>query len=68
MVLCAPDVDALCAARMLAELLRHDDVTHRIIPVAGLAHLSTIRGELIKNPDVRPHIFGPHNGRLMYKA
>ncbi|KZV71906.1 CDC45-like protein [Peniophora sp. CONT] len=51
-LLCAPDVDALCAARMLAELLRHDDVTHRIIPVAGLAHLATIRDELMNNPSM----------------
>jgi hypothetical protein len=30
-ILVAPDVDALCAARMLADLFKHDDVMHRII-------------------------------------
>lgn len=35
-ILVARDFDALCAARMLAELFRQDDVTYRIIPMAGV--------------------------------
>ena len=51
-ILVAPDVDALCAARMLADLLKQDDVMYRIIPVAGHAQLETIRDELAKYSDV----------------
>ncbi|EIW85425.1 CDC45-like protein [Coniophora puteana RWD-64-598 SS2] len=46
-LLVAPDVDALCAARMLAELLKQDDVMHRIIPVSGHAELEDMRTELL---------------------
>ncbi|KAF9218521.1 CDC45-like protein [Gyrodon lividus] len=45
-LLVAPDVDALCAANMLAELLQQDDVMHRIIPVSGIAELESMRVEL----------------------
>lgn len=45
-ILVAPDVDALCAARMLADLFKQDDVMHRIIPVSGLAELERMRDEL----------------------
>ncbi|KAI6109948.1 CDC45 family [Pisolithus sp. B1] len=45
-LLVAPDVDALCAARMLAELLSQDDVMHRIIPVSGIAELEAMKDEL----------------------
>ncbi|KAG9318325.1 CDC45 family [Chiua virens] len=45
-LLVAPDVDALCAAKMLAELLKQDDVMHRTIPVSGVAELEIIRDEL----------------------
>ncbi|ETW85742.1 hypothetical protein HETIRDRAFT_310882 [Heterobasidion irregulare TC 32-1] len=46
-ILVAPDVDALCAARMLEELLMQDDVTHRTIPVSGIADLERMRDELM---------------------
>ncbi|KIJ69578.1 hypothetical protein HYDPIDRAFT_80821 [Hydnomerulius pinastri MD-312] len=45
-LLVAPDVDALCAAKMLAELLKQDDVMHRIIPVSGVAELENMKDEL----------------------
>ncbi|KZT42017.1 cell division control protein 45 [Sistotremastrum suecicum HHB10207 ss-3] len=46
-ILVAPDVDALCASRMFAELLKQDDVLHRIIPVSGLADLERMKNELL---------------------
>ncbi|KAJ7632171.1 CDC45-like protein [Roridomyces roridus] len=46
-ILVAPDVDALCAARMLADLFKQDDVMYRIIPVSGVAELERVRDELI---------------------
>src|SRR5271154_2539297 len=46
-LLVAPDVDALCAARMLADLFKQDDVMHRLVPVSGIAELERVRDELI---------------------
>ncbi|KAJ4467442.1 CDC45-like protein [Lentinula edodes] len=46
-MLVAPDVDALCAARMMAELFRQDDVIYRIMPISGIAELERVRDELI---------------------
>ncbi|KAG8217392.1 CDC45 family [Butyriboletus roseoflavus] len=46
-LLVAPDVDALCAAKMLAELLKQDDVMHRTIPVSGVAELESMKDELV---------------------
>ncbi|ESK92859.1 cell division control protein 45 [Moniliophthora roreri MCA 2997] len=46
-ILVAPDVDAICAARMLVSLLKQDDVIHRIIPVSGISELEKIRDELM---------------------
>lgn len=45
-LLVSPDVDALCASKMLAELLKQDDVMHRIIPVSGVAELESMKDEL----------------------
>ncbi|KIM65142.1 hypothetical protein SCLCIDRAFT_15082 [Scleroderma citrinum Foug A] len=45
-LLVAPDVDAICAAKMLAELLMQDDIMHRIIPVSGIAELENMKYEL----------------------
>jgi cell division control protein 45 len=42
----APDVDALCAASMLATLLSQDNITHRITPVAGLVALVDLKDDL----------------------
>ena len=55
-ILCAPDVDALCAARMLAELFKQDDVMHQIIPVSGIGHLNSVRDELTTYADVRHYV------------
>lgn len=52
-MLVAPDVDALCAAHMLAELFKQDDVMYRIIPVSGHAELERLRDELSTYTDVR---------------
>ncbi|KAL6305383.1 CDC45 family [Sparassis latifolia] len=45
-MLVAPDVDALCAAHMLADLFKQDDVMYRIIPVSGHAELERVKKEL----------------------
>jgi cell division control protein 45 len=51
-MLVAPDVDALCAARMLATLLKQDDVEYRIIPVSGRIELEKVAEELRSSPEV----------------
>ena len=51
-MLVAPDVDALCAARMLADLFKQDDVMHRIVPVSGIAELERMRDELMSYAEV----------------
>ncbi|KAK7035719.1 cell division control protein 45 [Favolaschia claudopus] len=48
-ILVAPDVDALCASRMLADLLKQDDVMYRIIPVSGVSELEKVRDELARS-------------------
>ncbi|KII88662.1 hypothetical protein PLICRDRAFT_30098 [Plicaturopsis crispa FD-325 SS-3] len=45
-VLVAPNVDAICAARMLADLFKQDDLMHRIIPISGVAEFERIRAVL----------------------
>lgn len=52
-ILVAPDVDALCAARILQTLLRQDEILHRIIPVSGMEALEKQRDELVKQSEVR---------------
>ncbi|KAI0810937.1 CDC45-like protein [Irpex lacteus] len=51
-ILVAPDVDALCAARMLAELLKQDDVMYRIIPIAGPDQLMRQKNEFADYQDL----------------
>ncbi len=51
-ILVAPDVDALCASKMLADLFKQDDVMHKLIPVSGHAELERIRDELTTYADV----------------
>ena len=58
-ILVAPDVDALCAAKMLADLFKQDDVMHRILPVSGIAHLEEIRDELLGYAEVRVRPLAP---------
>lgn len=53
-ILVAPDVDALCAAKMFAELFKQDDVMHRITPLSGIADLERMRDELITYSEVHP--------------
>ncbi|KAF9049275.1 CDC45-like protein [Hymenopellis radicata] len=55
-MLVAPDVDALCAARMLAALFKQDDVLYRIIPVSGISELHIVRDDLMTIPEVPAHI------------
>jgi len=52
-VLVAPDVDALCAARILQTLLRQDEILHRIIPVSGMEAFEQQRDELAAQKEVR---------------
>lgn len=52
-MLVAPDVDALCASRMLADLLKRDDIMYRVIPVAGMNELERLRDEMVSNAEVR---------------
>lgn len=52
-LLVAPDVDALCAARMFASLFRQDDVMYQIKPVSGIAELEHVRDELMTSSEVR---------------
>ena len=56
-ILVAPDVDALCASKMLADLFKQDDVMHRIIPVSGHAELERIRDELTTYADVSNDVY-----------
>lgn len=51
-MLVAPNVDALCASRMLATLFKQDDVGYRIIPVSGRFELEKVSGELQLNTSV----------------
>jgi cell division control protein 45 len=51
-MLVAPDVDAICAARMLADLFKQDDVMHRIVPVSGIAELERVRDDLLTYTEV----------------
>ena len=60
-VLVAPDVDALCAARMLEDLFKQDDIMHRSIPVSGMSELERIRDELENNIEVSVCEFQSHS-------
>ncbi|GLB35082.1 putative CDC45-like protein [Lyophyllum shimeji] len=52
-ILAAADVDALCAARMLSNLFKQDDVIHRIIPIPGHHEFVQAREEIVDNDEVR---------------
>lgn len=56
-LLVSPDVDALCAARMLSSLFKHDDVPYRIIPVSGYPALEDVRAELRRRDEVRFYFY-----------
>ncbi|KAJ3564283.1 hypothetical protein NP233_g8402 [Leucocoprinus birnbaumii] len=51
-MLVAPDVDALCASKMLSRLFKQDDVIYTIIPVAGVEDFTRIRDELMENNEL----------------
>ncbi|SPO41705.1 related to Protein TSD2 [Pseudozyma flocculosa] len=54
LVLVSPDVDAICATRILTALLTEDDIPHRIIPVEGYRGLlRVLREDVEANPDLR---------------
>lgn len=54
LVLCAPDVDALCACRILVALLNADCIGYRVVPVSGWSDLSRINQEMVEdNTDLR---------------
>jgi hypothetical protein len=69
-MLVAPDVDALCAARMLADLFKQDDVMHRVVPVSGIAELEKMRDELMSYAEVSysPSVVSLHNNVLRYQT
>jgi hypothetical protein len=48
LVLVAPDVDALCACRILVGLLRHDQIGHNVVPVAGWSELARVNREMVE--------------------
>ena len=51
-MLVAPNVDALCASRMLAAMFKHDDIGYRIIPVSGRLGLENVNEDLVDNKEV----------------
>jgi cell division control protein 45 len=54
LILCAPDVDALCACRILVSLLNDDCVGYRVLPISGWAELATCAQDHIQdNADLR---------------
>ncbi|CAA7267899.1 unnamed protein product [Cyclocybe aegerita] len=59
----SPNVDALCASRMLATLFKQDDVGYRIIPVSGRAEMENVRDELSSNNDLHTLILINMGGR-----
>ncbi|GAA99765.1 uncharacterized protein L969DRAFT_95680 [Mixia osmundae IAM 14324] len=54
LILCAPDVDAICAARILTTLLKEDWIAFTLVPVSGWSELERINVERIDgNLDLR---------------
>jgi cell division control protein 45 len=51
LILCALDTDSLCAARILASLLKRDYILHQIKPVAGYQDLERVNAKLVKGND-----------------
>ncbi|KAA8914495.1 CDC45 family [Sphaerosporella brunnea] len=51
LILCALDIDSLCAARILAYLLKRDYILHQIKPVAGYQDLEKVNETLVKGKD-----------------
>ncbi|CAD6886816.1 unnamed protein product [Tilletia laevis] len=58
LLLVAPDVDAICAARVLIQLLKDDDIPYHVIPVNGYATLHRIVEEhIVDNDNLHTVIF-----------
>ena len=51
LVLVAPDVDALCACRILCGLLKHDQIGYNVVPIAGWQELARVNREMIDGND-----------------
>ncbi|ORY40218.1 CDC45-like protein [Rhizoclosmatium globosum] len=51
LVIASPDPDALCACKMISNLLKSDCITHQIIPVSGYDVLDRTNDLKIKNND-----------------
>ncbi|KAH7340891.1 CDC45-like protein [Rhizoctonia solani] len=52
-IISSPDVDALCATRILVSMFRNEGVLHRVTPIAGYPDLTTYREELLKSPELQ---------------
>ncbi|QRW27499.1 PAB-dependent poly(A)-specific ribonuclease subunit PAN2 [Rhizoctonia solani] len=49
----SPDVDALCATRILATMFRNEGVLYRVNPISGYPDLTAYREELLKSPELQ---------------
>ena len=47
LILVAPDVDALCACRILVGLLKHDQIGYNVVPVSGWSELARVNREMV---------------------
>ncbi|QRW14540.1 PAB-dependent poly(A)-specific ribonuclease subunit PAN2 [Ceratobasidium sp. AG-Ba] len=52
-IISAPDVDALCATRILTSMFRNEGVLHRVTPISGYPDLTEYREELLKSPELQ---------------
>ncbi|KAI5837955.1 CDC45 family [Morchella snyderi] len=54
LILCALDIDSLCATRILTHLLKRDYIPHKIHPVSGYQELERLNDTLVRdNEDLR---------------
>lgn len=54
LILCALDIDSLCATRILTHLLKRDYIPHKIHPVSGYQELERLNDALVRdNEDLR---------------
>jgi hypothetical protein len=57
-IVSSPDVDALCATRILTSMFRNEGVLYRVTPISGYPDLTEYREELLKSPEVRSTLWG----------
>lgn len=63
LMLVAPDVDAICAARILATFFRQDNIDHKVTPVAGFGDvIKELQRELAGAERVRSSVRRPRCG------